>query len=132
MYLLIKKKEPGLEKSHLAVAFLGGFLFHFIGEAKSHYVMPYYLLLMPYAVQGYREMAGRLSKAEVGNLKEVRRLCQKRSAKKGILLMAVIIIISFLKIPAVTNTLKLGGEESDYIWYCTNVTQWKEADYKKV
>lgn len=132
LYLLIKKKEPGLEKSHLAVAFLGGFLFHFIGEAKSHYVMPYYLLLMPYAVQGYREMAGRLSKAEVGNLKEVRRLCQKRSAKKGILLMAVIIIISFLKIPAVTNTLKLGGEESDYIWYCTNVTQWKEADYKKV
>lgn len=132
LYLLIKRRELKLEKGHLIVAFLGGFLFHFIGEAKSHYVVPYYLMLMPYAAEGYRAMAEKLSKVNLRDKEEQKKLCQSGSVKKGIILAAVIIVVSAVRIPAVTNTLKLGGEERDYIWYCTNETQWKEADYKKI
>lgn len=35
-----------------AVAFLGGFLFHIAWEAKSEYVLPYFLMLFPYSVRG--------------------------------------------------------------------------------
>ncbi len=132
LYLIIKGRELKLERAHLLVVFLGGFLFHFIGEAKSHYVVPYYLMLMPYTLQGYREMAGRLWKVNFGSREERRELLKRRSVQKGMVLAAVIVIVSLLRVPAVTNTLKLGGEERDYIWYCTNETQWKEADYKKV
>lgn len=132
LYLLIKRKGLKLEKGHLTVVFLGGFLFHFIGEAKSHYVVPYYLMLMPYAVQGYRVMAEKLSRVNLRDKEERKRLYQNRSMKKGIILAIVIIAVSAVQVPVITNTLKLGGEESDYIWYCTNETQWKEADYKKI
>lgn len=37
----------------LAVIFVGGFLFHFIWEAKCQYTVVYVLLLIPYAVMGY-------------------------------------------------------------------------------
>lgn len=132
LYLLIGRKKLKLENGHLIVVFLGGFLFHFIGEAKSHYVVPYYLMLMPYAVQGYRGMAAKLSKIDLRDKEERKKLYQKRSIKKGIILAVVIIAVSAIQIPVLTNTLKLGGEERDYIWYCTNETQWKEADYKKI
>ncbi len=132
LYLLIKGKELKLERGHLIVVFLGGFLFHFIGEAKSHYVVPYYLVLMPYVVQGYRSMAERLLKINLCNREEIKELRTKRSIKIGAVLAAAVIIISFMQVSVVTNTLKLGGEEKEYIWYCTNEIQWKETDYKKV
>lgn len=131
LYLLVNGKKMKLEKAHLLVVFLGGFLFHFIGEAKSHYVMPYYLMLMPYAIQGYREMTERLAKINLHDKGKIKELSKKKSFQKGMVLAAVVVIISLLQMPTVTNTLKLGGEESDYIWYCTNEIQWKEADYKK-
>lgn len=34
------------------IAVLGGFLFHMIWEANSRYILPYFLLLLPYAAQG--------------------------------------------------------------------------------
>jgi len=132
LYLLIKRKELKLERAHLIVVFLGGFLFHFIGEAKSHYVVPYYLMLMPYVVQGYREVTERLIKINLHDQEERKRLRKKGGIRKGLVLAAAIVIISLLQFPGIANILKLGGEESDYIWYCTNETQWKEADYKKI
>lgn len=34
------------------IAVLGGFLFHMVWEANSRYILPYFLLLLPYAAQG--------------------------------------------------------------------------------
>lgn len=45
-----------------AIAVLGGFLFHMIWEANSRYILPYFLLLLPYAAQGL-EIGVRLGKA---------------------------------------------------------------------
>ena len=40
----------------LAVILLGGFLFHCFWEAKGQYTMPYYVLVFPLAILGYRRM----------------------------------------------------------------------------
>lgn len=132
LFIILRRKKLKLDNAHLAVAFLGGFFFHLIGEAKSHYVMPYYLMTVPYMVQGYREMAGCLTGINWRDKQAVKALRKKQGLRFGALLTIVILLVSFLNIPAFTNTLKLGGQESDYIWFCQNETQWKEADYKKV
>lgn len=41
----------------LAVTFLGGFLFHLVWELKGQYALFYFVLLIPYAVQGYADCA---------------------------------------------------------------------------
>lgn len=45
----------------MATAFLGGFLFHMIWEAKAQYTLFYFVLLIPYAVQGYADCARAIS-----------------------------------------------------------------------
>ena len=39
----------------LIVIFLGGFTFHLFWETKSDYVLPYFLLLIPYAAAGWHD-----------------------------------------------------------------------------
>ena len=34
------------------IAVLGGFLFHMVWEANSRYILPYFLLMLPYAAWG--------------------------------------------------------------------------------
>lgn len=40
----------------LAIAVIGGFLFSFIWEAKARYILPYYVVMFPYAALGYERM----------------------------------------------------------------------------
>lgn len=44
------------------IAVLGGFLFHMVWEANSRYILPYFLLLLPYAAQGLGILAARINK----------------------------------------------------------------------
>ena len=133
LFLVLRRKEHRLEYSHLIVGILGGFLFHFIGEAKSQYVMPYYLLMVPFAVEGYRRMTDRLRyrwemRREKGFLKPVLRT---GTVRIGLILGCLIVIFSFMKGPVMTSTIRLGGQERDYVWYCLHETEWKNADYFK-
>lgn len=54
MWLLLGKREHGIEHLLLATIFIGGFLFHLVWEAKCQYVLPYFVLLFPYAVRGFQ------------------------------------------------------------------------------
>lgn len=132
LYFVMKQKKLKLENAHLIVAFLGGFLFHFIGEAKSHYVLSYYMMMVPYVIEGYRTTAYKLANVTWKNKSEYRRIWNSVSAKIGIGLGAIIVLIYIAKGPIVENTLKLGTDTQDYIWYCTNETQWKNDDYYKI
>lgn len=132
LFFILKRKDLRLENAHLVVAFLGGFLFHFIGEAKSHYVLSYYIMMMPYVVEGYRMMAHRLADVRWKDRTEYKRLWNTTSVKLGLGLGVVILAIAIMKGPIVENTLKLGTDTSDYIWYCQNETQWKSDEYFKV
>ena len=48
-----RKKEEG---DLLAVILVGGFLFHLFWEAKGQYTLPYMVLVLPLAVEGWRKL----------------------------------------------------------------------------
>ncbi|QSY58257.1 hypothetical protein BLI708_02845 [Bifidobacterium imperatoris] len=50
--LFVKRKQWEPEQLALLLIFLGGFAFHTMWEAKSDYVLPYFILLIPYAAAG--------------------------------------------------------------------------------
>lgn len=52
------RKEGGgdIRNLILLVTFIGGFLFSVIWEAQSRYVMPYFVMLIPYAANGLAEL----------------------------------------------------------------------------
>lgn len=58
LYLMRKKQRPGELLFGLAV--VGGMLFHLFWEAKAQYVLPYFLLILPYSAAGYSEMISRI------------------------------------------------------------------------
>ena len=59
-----KKKENSGEIWRLVplVTFIGGFLFSIIWEAGSGYILPYVILLIPYAAEGFAELGTSIGK----------------------------------------------------------------------
>ena len=51
-FFVLEDKKSSREIFLPAVAFLGGFIFHIAWEAKSEYVLPYFLMLFPYSIRG--------------------------------------------------------------------------------
>ena len=49
---MIREKRTGAAQLMLPVTVLGGFLYHMLFEAKSQYIYPYMLLLLPLAAKG--------------------------------------------------------------------------------
>lgn len=62
-----------------AVVFVGGFLFHVFWEAASQYMLPYFVLLVPYGVTGLKDIMKIAADKFVLKAKPVngRRLCKK-------------------------------------------------------
>ena len=50
--IIQNRKKLNKETMLLCLIFLGGFLFHILWEAKSRYILPYIIILIPVAVQG--------------------------------------------------------------------------------
>lgn len=63
-FVLLKKR---MDRSRLLLAMvvLGGFLFHMFWEAKSQYVWPYFVLLVPYAAAGISTLLRRVQKVRI-------------------------------------------------------------------
>lgn len=54
-FLLAVKRESGILRQLAAVVVIGGFIFSLLWEAKTRYILPYYLFMFPCAAVGYRE-----------------------------------------------------------------------------
>ena len=55
--LIVKRKEwDSIEKYALLIAVIGGFFFSLMWEAKTRYVMPYFLMQLPYMAIGVNEI----------------------------------------------------------------------------
>ena len=50
-----KRKKWNMEQLFLPLAVLGGFLFHTLWEAKSQYILPYFVCMLPCAAAGLAE-----------------------------------------------------------------------------
>ncbi len=55
-FLLAVREEKGILRHILAVAVIGGFCFSLLWEAKTRYILPYYLFMFPCAAVGYRSL----------------------------------------------------------------------------
>ncbi|HBE15477.1 MAG TPA: hypothetical protein DCY72_04445, partial [Ruminococcaceae bacterium] len=62
MVWLIFRKKLTTESLILPVAILGGALYHLIFEGKSQYILPYFILLIPFAAYGFVESMRALHK----------------------------------------------------------------------
>lgn len=56
LFLLLRRKSVTWLQMMPAVIFIGGFLFHMVWEAKGQYSVCYFVLLIPYAVLGLKEL----------------------------------------------------------------------------
>ena len=54
MFSLFMGETDDLTHHILAVTIIGGFLFSIIWEAKARYILPYYMLMFPASMEGYR------------------------------------------------------------------------------
>lgn len=52
LYVLLHWHSRNLYELMGAVVFLGGYLFHFVWESSASYTIPYFVVLIPYAVKG--------------------------------------------------------------------------------
>ncbi len=57
-----KKEQDQLEWYVLLIAVIGGVLFHELWEAKSRYVLPYFVMMLPMAAGGLAELSGCIRK----------------------------------------------------------------------
>ena len=57
LYLFLRWNKGSIRELMGAVVFLGGYLFHMFWEASASYTLPYFVLLIPYAVCGLAEWA---------------------------------------------------------------------------
>ena len=62
MIWLIFRRKLNTESLILPVAILGAILYHMLFEAKSQYILPYFILMIPFAVYGFVESMRTLSK----------------------------------------------------------------------
>lgn len=63
LYLFLRWRKGTLYELMGAVVFLGGYLFHLFWESSASYTIPYFVLLIPYAVCGMAEWAAFLERA---------------------------------------------------------------------
>lgn len=66
LYLLLRWRKGNLYELMGAVIFLGGYLFHLFWESSASYTIPYFVLLIPYAVCGMAEWAAFLERGMNG------------------------------------------------------------------
>lgn len=55
LYLFLRWRKGSINELMCAVVFLGGYLFHMVWESSASYTVPYFVLLIPYAVCGMAE-----------------------------------------------------------------------------
>lgn len=94
-WLLLGRKEIKFNQLLLATIFVGGFIFHTIWEAKCQYVMPYFVLVFPYAVRGWKLLLDQVD----GFLKDKEAIRVKCKNHKAVTVMlGICLVISLLSI----------------------------------
>lgn len=97
LYLFLRWKSDNLYELMGAVIFLGGYLFHLFWESSASYTIPYFVLLIPYAVCGMEEWEEFLEKRIAG-------LRKKERKKRGKLYAAALVFAFCLLVFAFTRT----------------------------
>ncbi len=117
LFLLISKRKQWeqIEKYVLLIAVFGGFIFSLIWEAKTRYVFPYLLLMLPYGALGINEAVDKLQ----GILKSGK-VEGKVVGKKRYLIGYAAILTLHIVLVIVFGIQKQGFHEDEYYSYSTS------------
>ncbi len=63
LWLFLHRDSRNVHELTGAVVFLGGYLFHTVWEAGASYTLPYFTIMIPYAVKGFCDWTGVLVRA---------------------------------------------------------------------
>lgn len=142
LYQIYCRKEHQLQKAMPLVAFIGGFLFHILWEGKSQYTIIFFVPLMPYAYAGFKQCVQKISMwiNEKANQQELSlrgtdKACHQPGQRVELWtlggLLALILLIAVWDNTFFASTIKLQGDEADYIWLCTEEDYWKNDNFTK-
>lgn len=103
LFLFLRWGSGNLYELMGAVIFLGGYLFHLFWESSASYTIPYFVLLIPYAVCGMAEWEEFLEK-QIGRLR-------KPEYKKAALVIAFcLLLIAFTRTNLFNRTIALNDD----------------------
>lgn len=125
-YIVLHWRSRNLYELFGAVVFIGGYLFHFFWESSSSYTIPYFVIIIPYAVKGWLDMVRALDKvhrSEEASRQNVRCWMRKHLA----VIIACVICTSLFAVFCQTNlfdrTIALDdGEDAKEQFYHRNQT----------
>ena len=119
-YFVLEYKNITIKKLVLAVIIIGGFLFHTVWEAKSQYILVYFILLIPYAVAGYSTLAVYIKRKTTSEA--TTDLCKPKSLDK--LTIYAITLAALIALTAIVPDMSILGKLLK--------PSWKTEDYKIV
>lgn len=133
-YIVLHWRSKNLYELYGAVIFVGGYIFHFFWESSSSYTIPYFVIIIPYAVKGWLDMVRfmddklvRLAaekgnngqKATTGNNKK-----RPRVMAIAAILVWVMLLFGFSQTNLFDRTIALDdGEEARKQFYHMNQTE---------
>ncbi|MBD5475959.1 MAG: hypothetical protein HDR17_08280 [Lachnospiraceae bacterium] len=87
LYLIMNRKSSNIFELMGAVVFLGGYLFHFFWESSASYTIPYFVVLIPYAVKGLADWVRHIDKGidYLGDVMQQSKTHGKHAAKTELL-----------------------------------------------
>lgn len=121
----MKKNEYEL---FFVLAFIGGFVFHTIWEAKGQYTISYFWLLLPLSAEGHIEITKKLlSLAQ----RPVRMVCSKALVGTGITLFSVLALLLLTNTSLFRDTILRDEDTSSFSEYVASNKTYilQEADY---
>jgi hypothetical protein len=106
LYLVKNRNNQNVYELFGIVVFLGGFLFHLVWEASASYTLPYFAVIIPYAVKGYVDVVLGVEK------KSLRRVSvQFKAIKLLIIVMILVVGVMFSRTKLFRNTVALDDGE---------------------
>lgn len=132
--LIMRFKSKNLYELFGGVVFLGGYLFHFFWESSSSYTIPYFVILIPYAVNGWLDIVRRSDNmlVQCGAGQPVIRETKKAVRVTVIMIICLALFAAFSTTNLYANTFRLDdGEEARNQFYHINQkeTQKVESGY---
>lgn len=120
LFLILRWRSGSLYELMGAVVFLGGYFFHMFWESSASYTIPYFMILVPYAVCGMAEWAACLEKAgkRIGEVKsggaEKISLGKKGIASAILAIMFVLLLAAFIRTNLFDRTIALNDDLSGF------------------
>ncbi|MDD6810297.1 MAG: hypothetical protein PUD93_00265 [Lachnospiraceae bacterium] len=121
-YIILHWRSKNLYELFGGVIFIGGYLFHSFWESSSSYTIPYFVMLIPYAVKGWLDLV----RIQISpNPKAGRRYFMTCAA----IIVWGILLLNFSRTNLFANTIALDdGEDARNQFYHRNQTEATELE----